>query len=269
MNTMSKQRDADLEGFDQTVRDAVRGEASPEFADRLRGELRGRQARATENLWWFDLDLPIGTIRLVHDEQLVHMVDNDMRRYELRAKYELGFTPQFADSKRLRGAAEQVIAGRRRGSEIAFLGELTPFQQSVLRATARIPHGAIRPYNWVAREAGSPGAVRAAGSTLAQNPVPFIVPCHRVVHADWSLGKYSAGGPEVKESVLKMEGMTDHRMEWIQHAPKFVAQFDSMEFCLPGCTGLDESDPENLKGFKEPEAALAAGFAPCSVCRPI
>lgn len=269
MNTMAETTELDIGGLSDSVLAEVRAEANPGFAERLRGELRGLQARATENLWWFDMELPVGTIRLVHDEQLVHLVDNDVRRYELRAKHELGFAPQHAESKRLRTAAEQVFAGRKRGSDIAFLGELTPFQQSVLRATSRIPRGGIRPYAWVAREAGHTGAVRAAGTTLAHNPVPFIVPCHRVVHTDWSLGKYSAGGAEVKYSVLQMEGMTERRLEWIQHAPKFVGQMDSMEFCLAACTGLDESDPANLKGFRSPDEALEAGFAPCDECRPV
>ena len=269
MNTMAETTELGAGTLSEEILAAVRAEANPGFAQQLRGELRGRQARATENLWWFDIELAVGTIRVVHDEQLVHLVDNDMRRYELRAKYELGFAPQHGDSKRLRTAAEQVFAGRKRGSDIAFLGELTPFQQAVLRATSRIPRGGIRPYAWVAREAGNAGAVRAAGSTLAHNPVPFIVPCHRVVHTDWSLGKYSAGGPAVKYSVLAMEGMTERRLSWIQHAPRFVGQLDSMEFCIAACTGLDESDPANLKGFRTPEDAVDAGFAPCEECRPV
>lgn len=268
MNTMAN-RDDDLLTLPEHVLREVRDEADPGFAARLRGELRGRQARATGNLFWFDITLPIGPIRVVHDEQLVHLVDNDVRRFELRARYDLGFTPQHAESKRVRTQAEQVLSGRKRGSDIAFLGELSPFQQAVLRATSRIPRGAIRPYNWVAREAGNPGAVRATGTTLGHNPVPFIVPCHRVVRADWSLGKYSAGGPDVKQSVLFMEGMTQRQLDWIQHAPRFVGQFDSMEFCLPACTGLDESDPANLKGFDRPDDAIVAGFTPCDLCRPV
>ena len=267
MNTMTEPNE--LPALEDAILAEVRREPDPGFAPRLRAELRGRQARATQNLWWFDLELPVGTIRLVHDEQLVHMVDNDMRRYEFRAEYELGFEPAHAESKRVREAAEQVLAGRKRGNDIAFLGELTPFQQSVLRATSRIPRGAIRPYGWVAREAGNPGAVRATGTTLGHNPVPFIVPCHRVVRSDWSLGKYSAGGPEVKEAVLQMEGLTARELDWIQHAPRYVAQFDSMAFCLPACTGLDTEPPENLKGFTRPEDALAAGFTPCEDCRPV
>lgn len=247
----------------------LRSEAAPGFVERLRGELRGRQARATGNLWWFDLDLPVGTIRIVHDEQLVHLVDNDMERYEERSEGELGFAPRHGESAGMRTAAERVLAGDARGADIAFLGTLTAFQQAVLRATSRIPHGAVRPYSWVAREAGNAGAVRATGTTLAKNPVPFIVPCHRVVHADWSPGNYSAGGTGVKLSVLEMEGVTERRLAWIQHAPKIVGQLDCMEFCLPACTGIEDSDPANLAGFSSPEDAARAGFTPCEVCRPV
>jgi O-6-methylguanine DNA methyltransferase len=267
---MMAERDDELrDALGGSVLDAVREEPDPGFALALRAELRGRQARATQNLWWFDVDLPVGTIRLVHDEELVHLVDNDPYRLELRTQVDLGFEPRHGDSKRVRAAAEQVLSGRKRGSELAFLGELTPFQQTVLRTTSRIPRGGIRPYSWVAREAGNPGAVRAAGTTLSHNPVPFIVPCHRVVHADWSLGKYSAGGPEKKREVLAMEGMTDSRLEWIQHAPRFVGTIDAQAFCLPACEGLDETDPSNLRAFASPQEAVAAGYEPCETCRPI
>ena len=271
VDSNERQDDVAGDGLEQDagVIEELRQQMDPGFAKSLRAELRGRQARATENLFWFDLELPVGTIRLVHDEELVHMVDNDPRHYEFRAKYELGFEPQHAESKRVRSAAELVLSGRKRGNEISFLGELTPFQQSVLKATSRIPRGAIRPYNWVAREAGNAGAVRATGTTLGHNPVPFIVPCHRVVRSDYSLGKYSAGGPEVKESVLRMEGLMPHQLEWIQHAPKFIGQLDNMEFCIPACSGLDESDPANLQGFGKAEDAARGGFMPCPVCRPV
>jgi len=269
MSTMANPEDGLLAVLPDRVLREVREEPDPAFARRLRAELRGRQARNSGELFWFDLDLPVGPIRIVHDEQLVHLVDNDLRRFESRAHEELGLMPRYRESKQVRAEAEQVLSGRKRGTEIAFLGGLTPFQQAVLRATARIPRGAIRPYNWVAKEAGNPGAVRAAGTTLGHNPVPFIVPCHRVVRSDWTLGKYSAGGPEVKQAVLFMEGLTPRQLDWIQHAPRFVGQLDSMEFCLPACVGLDESDPSNLKGFEHPEDAIHAGFEPCDVCRPV
>lgn len=249
--------------------EAIRDEVDPGFTAQLRAELRARHARATGNLWWFEVELPLGPIRLVHDEQLIHIVENNPQRYEARANHELGFAPAHRESEPVRAAVELVLAGRKRGSDIAYLGEMTPFQQAVLRATSRIPRGAIRPYHWVAREAGNAGAVRATGTALGHNPAPFVVPCHRVVRSDYSLGNYSAGGTGVKQEVLRMEGLGQRQLDWIRHAPRFVGQLDSMEFCLPACTGLDESDPAILTGFSHPEDAVAAGFTPCDLCRPL
>ena len=67
------------------------------------------------------------------------------------------------------------------------------FERSVLDVTSRIPAGQVRPYGWVAREAGRPAAVRAAASVLARNPVPLLVPCHRVVRGTGVLGDYMYG----------------------------------------------------------------------------
>ncbi len=75
------------------------------------------------------------------------------------------------------------------------LSHLTEFERSVLRKTMEIPRGEVRPYAWVAREIGRPRAVRAVGSALANNPIPFVIPCHRVVRTDGHIGEYGAGGP--------------------------------------------------------------------------
>lgn len=251
------------------VREELSRTADPGFASRLRSELRARQARVTRSLSWFDLELPVGPIRLVHDGELIHLVTNDLRRFDALADEGLGFEPGFGDSKRVREAVSAVLAGRRRGSEVAFLGALPPFQREVLRVTATIPKGQMRPYNWVARHAGSPGAVRAAGTALGHNPVPFVVPCHRVVRSDWTLGEYSAGGTEVKEKVLRAEGVTHERLEWLQRAPRYIGQLQSHEFCLSACPGLDEEDPATHRAFRSPEEALAEGYLPCDVCRPV
>ena len=101
-------------------------------------------------------------------------------------------------------------------------------------------------------------------------PVPFIVPCHRVVRSDYSLGKYSAaGGTDTKRAVLSMEGLSDHELSWIQHAPRFVATIGNGEFCLPACGGFDTADPRQLRGFDHAEEALEAGFEPCDLCKPM
>ena len=83
--------------------------------------------------------------------------------------------------------------------------KLTKFQWKVLGITAKIPLGETRTYQWVAQRAGSPKAVRAVGQALRWNPYPLIIPCHRVIKTDGTLGGY-AGGPSAKKAeLLQME----------------------------------------------------------------
>ena len=83
---------------------------------------------------------------------------------------------------------------------------LRGFRRDVLRATARIPFGRVSTYREIASAAGSPNAYRAAGNALGSNPVPIVVPCHRVLHSGGGLGGYT-GGLERKEFLLRLEGV--------------------------------------------------------------
>ena len=80
----------------------------------------------------------------------------------------------------------------------------TPFQRDVWEATARIPYGQLRSYGWIANEIGRPLAPRAVGQALGSNRLPIIIPCHRVVRSDGSLGGFS-GGLHWKEGLLELE----------------------------------------------------------------
>jgi len=80
----------------------------------------------------------------------------------------------------------------------------TLFQQAVWWATRLIPHGQTRSYTWMAAKAGSPKAMRAVGQALARNPLPVIIPCHRVLAGDGGLGGFS-GGLQMKRWLLEME----------------------------------------------------------------
>ena len=86
------------------------------------------------------------------------------------------------------------------------LDHLRPFPRAVLEATRRIPYGEVRSYAWVAKEAGHPAAVRAAGTALSRNPVAFLVPCHRVIRSDGTVGHYGFG-PDIKRALLLAEGV--------------------------------------------------------------
>ena len=101
---------------------------------------------------------------------------------------------------------EQYFAGVRREFETPLDWQLVQgFGRRVLEATARVPFGSLTTYKRVATEAGSPKAARAAGNALGANPIPIIVPCHRVLHSTGGLGGYT-GGLERKRLLLGIEG---------------------------------------------------------------
>ena len=85
------------------------------------------------------------------------------------------------------------------------LGAATPFQRAVWRVTAQIPYGRVRSYQWIAAKLGSPRAARAVGNALGANPVPLLIPCHRIVAGDASLGGFSCG-LHWKRRLLALEG---------------------------------------------------------------
>lgn len=106
----------------------------------------------------------------------------------------------------LRRELDEYFEGRRNTFEIPLDWQLTGgFMQRVLRATAKIPYGGVATYRDVATRAGNARAVRAAGNALGANPIPIVVPCHRVVRTGGSVGNYG-GGPEMKRALLKLEG---------------------------------------------------------------
>lgn len=111
---------------------------------------------------------------------------------------------------------EQALAAYANSDPRPFvdLSRLTPFERQVLGQCAAIPRGTVRPYGWIAREIGNPGAVRAVGTALARNPVPLLIPCHRVVAGTGRLGNYSGGGPDMKAELLRREGVD------LEHLPQ-------------------------------------------------
>ena len=101
---------------------------------------------------------------------------------------------------------EEYFAGRRRHFDVPVDWRLTRgFARRVLQATSKIPFGATATYKQMATQAGSPRASRAAGNALGSNPIPIVVPCHRIVHSGGGLGGYT-GGVEKKRVLLGVEG---------------------------------------------------------------
>jgi methylated-DNA-[protein]-cysteine S-methyltransferase len=90
------------------------------------------------------------------------------------------------------------------------LDQCSPFQRSVILAEFGVPRGHVTTYGRLARHLGAPRASRAAGRALATNPFPIVIPCHRAVRSDGSLGGYQ-GGVEMKARLLEMEGVQVER----------------------------------------------------------
>src|SRR5215468_6944181 len=170
---------------------------------------------------------------------------------------------------RLARQVSGAIAGldRRLRFDLSSLG---PFEQNVLRKTAEIPRVEVRSYAWVAREIGRPRAVRAVGTALANNPIPFLIPCHRVVRSDGALGQYSAGGPEVKRAILRQEGLDPGWLEILAgNGARLGGSRTTRVFCLPTCAHARRIKASNRVYLRSEHEAQGAGFRPCTRCRPI
>src|SRR5947209_3116759 len=159
------------------------------------------------------------------------------------------------------------LSGRRR---LKFdLRGLTPFAQAVLHKTLEIRRGEVRPYGWVAREIGRPLAVRAVGTALAHNPIPYFIPCHRVVRSDGVIGNYGGGGPEAKKTILSLEGV---RVQWLADLARAGVRYQGVKttgvYCYPTCHHGRRALERNVVLLHDAEEAKAAGFRPCKVCRP-
>jgi O-6-methylguanine DNA methyltransferase len=160
------------------------------------------------------------------------------------------------------------LAGDRRVHIDLDLRGRTDFERDVWHKALEIPRGEVRPYGWIAAEIGRPKAVRAVGSALGHNPVPLIVPCHRVVRSDGTIGQYSLGGAHNKRIILAAEGLDPDRLESEARAGiRFVGSDTTGVVCLPTCRHAQRISPAHRVPFRSMAAATAAGYRACRVCR--
>jgi methylated-DNA-[protein]-cysteine S-methyltransferase len=181
--------------------------------ERVRAELAGRAAsEGLVDVAFERHDTPLGTILVgATDAGLVRIglpaEDEDAVLDELARRISVRVLGAPRDSvTRARRQLDEYFEARRTAFDLPLDWQLTRgFRREVLRATARIPYGRTASYREVATQAGSAGAVRAAGTALATNPLPILVPCHRVLRTGGQLGSYR-GGPEAKARLLRLEG---------------------------------------------------------------
>jgi O-6-methylguanine DNA methyltransferase len=146
----------------------------------------------------------------------------------------------------------------------------TPFEIAVWTKALEIPRGEVRPYGWIAAEIGKPKAVRAVGTALAHNPVPLVVPCHRVVRSDGMIGQYSMGGPDAKRRILAAEGLDTHWLETeAARGNRYTGSDTTHIVCHTTCRDARRVTARHRVTFPSLRAAAAAGYRPCKHCRPV
>lgn len=134
------------------------------------------------------------------------------------------------------------------------------FQRAALQRLAELPAGSVTTYRGLAAAIGAPGAARAVGQAMRDNPLPIYVPCHRVVRSDLSLGGY-AGGLAIKIALLRREGFRiDERGGKIESA--LLGDLESRRFCRPDCAAAARATLLFASAF----AARRAGLEPCRAC---
>jgi len=232
-----------------------------------RGELVERVlARGTDRL--FSCNSPLGEVYSGVSQSGVRLLGRAASPEEFAKRYRERFGRLLAwgtdeTTRRMAQRVAAAIAGEK--VEVpADLSGMTSFQRRVLEVVRGIPRGEVRPYAWVAREAGSPKASRAVGTVMANNPVPLLIPCHRVIRNDGTTGSYAFGAGE-KVGLLEGEGVS---VEELAGSP-YLATPTTGIFCHATCPNARRIRPENRRRFRSTEAATNAGYRPCRVCRPV
>lgn len=222
---------------------------------------------------WAELPSPLGPIGVAWNGRGVSWIN--------RADDAAAFHAQFLDRvgrqlqragrvpDALAGAISRRLGGDRRVRVPLDLRGHTAFETAVWLKALEIPRGEVRPYGWIAAEIGRPRAVRAVGTALAHNPVPLVVPCHRVVRSDGSIGQYSLGGPDAKRAVLSAEGLDLTEMETgARSGLRYLGSATTRIVCLPTCHHARRISAPQRRSFRSLAAATKIGFRPCRSCRP-
>ena len=146
------------------------------------------------------------------------------------------------------------------------------FHRAVLRATAAIPYGAVTSYAGIAAEIGKPAATRAVAQALRWNPLPIVVPCHRIIGTSGALTGYSGDKVGLKQQLLAVEGIqamgkrSDSRVA--RNTLYHYDRNDQHEYCLPTCGDIARRPIGPVTLLASRELAGALGLVPCSACRP-
>jgi methylated-DNA-[protein]-cysteine S-methyltransferase len=221
---------------------------------------------------------PLGNILVARSEHGVSLVEylgeaTTLAASRLRELADVETVESSAEIARLRDDLLEFLAGRRR--ELGWRLDLrlagSDFRRAVLEAAAGVPYGAVTSYASIARRVGKPGAERAVAQALRRNPLPIVVPCHRIVGSSGKLTGYAGNKLGLKRQLLDVEGVptqpasSDFR---VAREAMYVRAGDDRAYCLPTCGDLPAHNLANLTLIASRESVEALGLEPCGDCRP-
>jgi O-6-methylguanine DNA methyltransferase len=223
----------------------------------------------TRSLAYSEFLSPAGRVFVAHDgeQALAVRPAEDPHRFEAWLEGRLGGRARPATMPE----CVRRTLGDAVGGETAHrppLADLEGSDRQVLLKTFDIPRGQVRSYAWLACQVGRQRAAREVGAALAANPLPLLVPCHRVVRSDFELGWYNCGGRRAKRAMLAHEGVDVALLdELARRRARYVGSDTTRIFCHPTCPGVTRITRHRVL-FDSHAAAEAAGYRACQVCRP-
>jgi O-6-methylguanine DNA methyltransferase len=264
-----------IEGVVGRMRAAPSGSAEDEARARERLVARlsdVRRGRMTYGVF----PSPLGHILIARTEEGIALVeylggDRDAQRSVLGRRPGLDAMEDSAGVEMFYRELLEYLEGCRARLDWPIDLRLTrsEFHRGVLRATAAIPYGAVCSYAGIACEVGRPTASRAVAQALRWNPLPIVVPCHRVVGSSGALVGYAGEKIDLKRRLLAVEGVSTPGGARIPRASMYVTMPRESSYCLPTCAWIPTADhPHQFLFFGSRARAEAAGLAPCSDCRP-
>ena len=231
-----------MDRIDAMLEEYFRPDTPPTLAARLLGSLKTRPTSLEKLADRFRIDATERGVSRLYPGRGDHGTSARARAHAERARQEL----------------REYLAGRRTFFTVAVdLEGIGEFQARVLAEASRIQFGEVDSYSALARRVGHPRAARAVGNALGANPVPVIVPCHRIVRGDGTWGHYAFGGA-MKTQLLRLERTT----------PALIGCTSTRIICRRGCAHEQRVQEANRIVFASVSDAASVGYRPCRVCRP-
>jgi len=257
-----------------------RAPAAPESVARAREGLDSRLADLKSRLVSYRVfPSPLGHILIARTEHGVSLVEylggrTDFGASRLSRAAGLEAQEDGAEIEALHRELLEYLRGDRRHLEWPLDLRLarSDFHRAVLQATASIPYGAVTSYAGIAAEIGRPSATRAVAQALRWNPLPIVVPCHRIIGTSGALTGYAGNQVGLKQRLLAVEGIravgTRHDSRVERGRLYHYDRNDQHEYCLPTCGDIARRPIGPVTLLASRELADALGLVPCSACRP-